>query len=505
MKEKAKNSDKKKNGKKIAIIASSFLVAIANTIALLYIARNLGTEMLGALAFLLSFVGLFAIVGDLGNAFAFQAAVSDGYPFSKCYSRFRKSKVNLTLWLTLISGGMILIYSQYFQPVDVKYLHAAAMIPILCYFASNGLAQIWITGSNIKGKKEAEKVYEGVDAFIKLALIIGVIKIGLLENNEEGVFVLSFIYLLASVGGLLALMNNSRRLKKGDLDKDIDRFFVDVSKKILPYLFFTSLVLNLDKILIWWWWDLADLGLYFGAQRIVIFIGASSAAIGMILGGAVVKFQNDRKVLAESLRLTERYITLLAVPVTAFYIAFSYHLLTQFLGPNFAAAEHAVIILAVSGLFMALTTPSLLYLLQNRSYKYLGTIAALALGINISLGIMLIPSKGIAPDIEWIHGINGAALALLAANALAFFGYRLKVMAEIDFKPHPRIAFHFLGAGILFVTMKFMIWLWEIDIEAKHIFMFAIFAAIVYFFLLYLGGEMLKHDFYRFRDLVNNE
>ncbi len=500
-----KKDGKNKNGKKILLIASSFLVAIFNTVALLYIARNLGTEMLGALAFLLSFVGLFAIVGDMGHSFAFQAAVSDGYPFSKCFSKFKKAKLGLAFVLTLISSGMILIYGSFLSSEDDKFLHVAAMVPMLCYFVSNSIAQIWITGSNIKGKNESEKVYEGFDAFIKLVLIIGVVNLGFLENDQAGVFNLSFIYLLASSVGLMVLINSSRKLRKGDLDEKIDSYFILTSKKILPYLFFTSLILNVDKILIWHWWSLADLGLYFGAQRIVIFIGASSAAIGTILGGAVMKFQNDQKDLVESLRLTERYITLLAVPVTAFYIAFAYHLLTQFLGPSFATAEQPVIILAVSGLFIALSTPSLLYLLQKRDYKYLGTIAAVSLAMNICLGLLLIPGNGIAQDIEWMHGINGAAIALLVSNAIAFFGFRIKVMLDIGFKPHPRIAFHFLASGILFVILKFMIWLWDIDVKTPHIFMFAIFAAIIYFFLLYLGGEMLKYDFYRFKDLVNNE
>ncbi|MCK4757588.1 MAG: polysaccharide biosynthesis C-terminal domain-containing protein [Thermoplasmata archaeon] len=500
-----KPDDKAVNKKKIFLIVSSFLIAIFNTVALLQIARNLGTEMLGALGFVLSFVGLFYFIGDMGNAFAFQTAVDRGFPLSRCYRHFMRTKLKLTLLLVVVSSLLLILFNSYLDDGSSRYLHVAVMIPMVGYFALNSLSGIWITGSVARGRQGAEKTYDFVDALIKVILIIGVINLGFIELGQMGVFTLSFIYLIASMVGLMVLINSTRKMKKAEEDDEIILVFSEISRKILPYMIFTSLMLNIDKLLIWHWWELGDLGLYFGAQRIVIFIGASSAAIGTIVGGAVVKYKGDDKKLAESLTLTERYITLLALPVTTFYIIFAHDLLSQFLGAGFAVAKDAVIILAVSGLFLALSTPPLLYLLRKRAYRFLGTITAMALGLNISLGLLLIPSDMIAPDMGIIHGINGAAIALLVSNAVAFFGYRFKVYSEIGFKPHPRILFHFLASGILFATIKFLIWLFDIEVLWYIILLFAILAAIIYFFLLYLGGEMLKEDFYRFRELVNSE
>ena len=60
-------------------------------------------------------------------------------------------------------------------------------------------------------------------------------------------------------------------------------------------------------------------------------------------------------------------------------------------------------------------------------------------------------------------------------------------------------------SGIMYVVLKFMIWVWDIEVRVPHIFLFAFLGGIIYILLLYLGGEMLKHDFYRFRELVNDE
>ncbi len=494
-----------RKGAKIVLIASSFLIAIFNTMAFLFIARSLGTEMLGALAFILSFIGALAFIGDLGAAFAFQATVDEGFSYTRCYAHFRRTKLILTLLMSIVMGFFLIIYESYLTPIRSTVVIVAAMVPMMGYFISNSLAGIWITGARVKGNQKTEKGFELVDALVKFALVVGIFKLGFLEANQFGTFMLSFIYLIASVMGLILLLFNSRKMKKQKEDDEIILVFTDIARKIMPFMIFTALILNIDKLLVWHWWTLSDLGLYFGAQRIVIFIGASSAAIGTILGGAVAKFQRNRKTLAESLRLTERYITLLAVPVTTFYIAFSFDLPTQFLGEDFGAASDAVMILAVAGLFVALSAPSLLLLLQKRSYGYLGLVAGASLGVNVLLGLILIPTNGFARDMEWINGINGAAIALLCANALAFFGYRMRAMKAIGFKPHPRIIIHFLAAGIMAVVLKFLIWVWDIEIRVSHIFLFAFLGGIIYILLLYLGGEMLKKDFYRFRELVNDE
>ncbi|MCK5038025.1 MAG: polysaccharide biosynthesis C-terminal domain-containing protein [Thermoplasmata archaeon] len=494
-----------RKGAKIWLIIGSFATAIFNTMALLFIARSLGVEMLGALAFLLSFVGSVVFIGDLGSVFALQATVDKGFSYARCYAHFRRTKLILTLLMTIVMGFLLVVYESYLTPVRSTVVIIAAMVPMMGYFVSNSLASIWITGAKVKKDPWVERGFELVDALVKFSLVVCIFKLGFLEANQMGSFMLSFIYLVASVMGLVLILFNSRKMKKQKEDDEIILVFTDISRKIMPFIVFTSLILSIDKILVWHWWTLSDLGLYFGAQRIVIFIGASSAAIGTILGGAVTKFQRNKKTLAESLRLTERYITLLAVPVTTFYIAFSFDLPTQFLGSDFGAASDAVMILAVAGLFVALSTPSLLFLVQKKYYGYLGLVAGVSLGLNIMLGLILIPGDGFISDIEWTNGINGAAIAMLCANALAFFGYRLRAMKAISFIPHPRIIIHFLASGIMYVILKFLIWQWDIQIRVPHIFMFAIFGGIIYILLLYLGGEMLKNDFYRFRDLVNNE
>ena len=58
------------------LVASTILTAVGNTGALLLIAREMGVEILGALGFLLSYIGLFFFVGDLANGLAFSKVLS---------------------------------------------------------------------------------------------------------------------------------------------------------------------------------------------------------------------------------------------------------------------------------------------------------------------------------------------------------------------------------------------------------------------------------------------
>ena len=92
--------------------------AIANTIALLYIARHLGPTILGAFAFVLSFMGLVAFFGDMGYAHAFSKAVEKGHRFSECYSAYRSAKLRLALLLIMVSDGIIMLYQFFLAPDD---------------------------------------------------------------------------------------------------------------------------------------------------------------------------------------------------------------------------------------------------------------------------------------------------------------------------------------------------------------------------------------------------
>ena len=499
--------------KKLFLVSSSFLTAIFNTIALLAIAKNMDITTLGALGFILSFIGMITFIGDMGYTHAFIRALDKGHSFARCYSVYRVAKLRMTFILVGVGAVLIIIWQMVLLNMDPNLgiyqgahpVHPASLALIVGFVASTNTAQIWITGHVARGKKGTQRNFDLIEAAIRMFMIIGMIQIGMTAGGQVDVFALAFVYITASTFGLIFLIFRGKKLKAKKADDEIILDMGDVAAKMVPYAAFACLILHIDKILIWYWHDLRDVGYYFGAQRLVIFVAASSGAIAMILGAALIRFKDDTEKIGNTLRMTERYITLMAVPVTIFYVIFSGDLLSQFLGSGFVVATDTAALLAVAGLFIALASPYLSYMVETDDYYHLGLMTGIAFAVNLGVGIILIPNNLVLSNIDWIHGMNGAGIAALAASITAYVGYRKSVAKVVEFSSNPRILLHLLCGAMMAFVIKFLIWYFEIEVLWYWLFIFAIIGAFIYGVMLYLTGEYLRKDFEKFKELVSED
>ncbi len=494
---------------KPVLVASGILTAIFNTIALLLIAREMGAELLGTLGFLLSFVGLMYFIGDMGNGLAFEKLLANGYKFKDCFKVFTTIKIKLTFQLAIVSGLLIALYSYVLAPEGHTAMHPVSMFIILGYFIMANLAQIWVVGLSVKGREMQAKSYDLIEGLVKVVLIGGIIALAIPGGDQDAIFQLTLIYLLAGTMGMMIIRNNARRLRKGESDDEIILEFHETSRKLLPFIAFTGLVLTLDKVLLWFFTEPADafetLGIYFGAQRITIFIAASAVSIQSLLGGPLGKYieENDTQKISATLRMTERYVSLVVLPVATFYVVFSGVLLNAFLGEDFAGAGIAVSILAGAGFFTAMASPHMTYLLKAGKTREMIAASGLAFGVLLICLLLLLPPL-FSPNLD-IHGINGTAISILLSSMFGYIAIRFFTWKLLDCKPHKRVLAHLFCAGLMVVVINFLIWYFDIIMELKWLFLFALIGTFVYGLGLYLSGEMLKEDYTEFKDLTNSD
>ncbi|MBA3044773.1 MAG: lipopolysaccharide biosynthesis protein [Candidatus Thermoplasmatota archaeon] len=485
------------------MMGASFLTAIFNTVALLLIARKTNPEILGTLGFLLAFMGLFLFVGDLGNGLAFERLLARGFKFQDCFKAFIMAKVKLTVAMGVISGAMIAVYFYLLAPDGYTAVSPVSMALILGYFIMVNLAAIWVVAMKLKKKRTAPN--ELIESLVKAMLVACMFWFLAPVGDQELVFRISFIYLIAATLGMMLVRNNARRLKTGENDEEIELEFQETASKFIPFIAFTALIFNLDKVALWLASDFHTLGLYFGAQRITVFIAAAAISIELLMGEALSRYirQNRTAEISATLRMTERYASLVALPVTAFYVVFSHSLLQAFLGDNFAGAGMAVSLLAGAGLFTALASPHISYMLRADKFRELAIISGL--GFAVFIGVLaLLLSNLILPGAD-IHGMNGTALAMLASSAAIFVSARLIVWKMLDCKPHSRILVHFLCAGVMMAVMQFAIWYFSIELSFVWLISMAALGFFVYVLCLYLTGEMVRRDFHEFKKLTKPE
>lgn len=495
---------------KFVLVASSFLTAIFNTVALLAIARNLEVTTLGALGFALSLVGVISFVGDMGYTHAFLRALDKGHGFARCYGHYRMAKMKLTFVIVGIGALLIIIWHLALMNMDPTLgiyqgahpVHPASLSLVVGYVAVTNMSQIWLTGYLARGGRSIQRSHDIMESSIRLFMILAVINLGFTIGGQVDVFVLAFAYIAASAFGLVFLIFRGKKLRARKAGDEVMLDMDEVAGKMLPFAAFACVLLHIDKIIIWYFHGLDDVGYYFAAQRIVIFVAASSGAIALILGGALVRLKDDCQRLGDCLGMTERYITLMAIPVTIFYVMFAGDILGQFLGGNFARGADSAALLAVSGFFVALAAPLVSYMLEIDDFKSLARNTGTALAVNAIVAIALVPDSFILPGVRWLHGINGAGFAALAASLVAYVGYRRSVTARVPFRSNPRVLLHILSGATMAFAARFLIWYFEIEILWYWIFIFAALCAFLYGVMLYLTGEFLRRDFNTFKELV---
>lgn len=485
--------------------ASAFASAIANTIALLLIARHMGPEILGALGFILAFMGTVCFVGDMGNTLAFTRAVEEGHEFRDCYSVFLREKVKLTIALGVASGVMIGIYVYLLAPESHQPFHPVSLFIIMGYFLMANMAQTWVVSLGLRKRVKESKTYEIFEALGKVVAVAGLIWIGTTTGDQTILFQLAFVYLLAATLGLLVVRNAARHYKTREVSDEVSLAFAETSGKLLPFVMFSVLLVNIDMIILWHFADYHDLGYYFGAQRITVFIGASSIGIQAMISVSISEHlrRKDTGSVSETLRLLERYILLVALPVAAFYVLFSKDILVAFLGTEYVVASNVVSIMAVAGLFTALSSPHVLYLVKDGKYKMLAAASGAAFITLVCSLLLLVPEDIILPGVA-VHGMNGAAISMLAASIVAFAGYRICTARTIDCRPHRSILTHLLCAGVMVASLKFVAWYFSLSFTWYWIIVFAFLGALIYGISLYLVGEFIEEDYKRFMRLTGD-
>lgn len=494
---------------KAVVMAGTVLTAFFNTLALLLIAREMGADILGSLGLMLSFVGLFYVLGDMANGLAFSKVLDKGFDFRECYSAYLLAKLKFTVLFAVASSTMIIAYMYLLAPDFYTPLHPMSMFVIMGYFILANVAQIYVVSLAAKGKESASRSYEFLEAVGKVFVVLAILMVGLGQQGQNTVQALAAMYLVSAILGLMIVRNNARYFRRGPVSDEIVLEFSDAARQILPYFALGAIILNLDKVLLWYFSEpvsaLQTVGVYFGAQRITIFIAASAIAIQGLIGGAIADHlkKGNKEAVAGILRMTERYITLVGLPIAAFYVYLSGDFLNAFLGEEFAGAGLVVSMLALAGLFTALASPHIAYLLKDDKYMPLNVSIGLGFMMFIIILGLFLPDN-FMPFTLGLTKMEITAVAILVASIVGFIMLRMFTAMRLGCKPHPRILAHIMCTGVMIATINFVLWYFDIQAEIQKVLISAAIGFVIYFLCIYLAGEFYRKDYAEFKELTKD-
>ena len=136
-------------------------------ISLFFVSRYMGPEAIGIIASILSFINLFAILGDFGFSSAHVKRVSEGMHFGKCNGTYFLVKTIITISIGIFSflTFLFLQHKTKNSYLDPKYINVFYILFISTLFA-NLIAPVRITF-----QAKVEKAKEVIPQFIQKIIL----------------------------------------------------------------------------------------------------------------------------------------------------------------------------------------------------------------------------------------------------------------------------------------------------------------------------------------------
>ena len=487
--------------RKIALLfGAENINAIIGWIALLFVARKMGAEVLGEFSYAMSLVGGFTFLAFFGFRMAHVKRISEGLDLGKCIGTFLSIRLFLISFMLFVFASFYWIWTvlleKEFYDIKTPYLLLFILIYYIIFLA------IGVVRATFSGLEQSARVaipnIVGTTArsllFICTAFL-GWGVIWLAASELIGILIISIISLWYF-----------RDYPISKPDKETFNSYKLFAFPVAAASIFGVLKQYLDKIFIGVFWAATDVGLYFGVQRIAIFIGTMALAIEEMLLPSVSKLhsKSENKEIKSLIYDTERYVAMVCIPIVAMTVVWSSEIIEVFISREFLPATRILQLLALAALIRVVNRPWSIALRGSDRPDLTSMINIFSSVINIMLMIILVPKEIPHLGLSNLPGLGGegAALALLISELILSISLRIMCYSYLELKPQ----MHFFAQ--IFFAIIVGLGMWQIQMAVSvdrwyELFLFSALGGFLYVFVLAAAGAFTKKDFQFFWNVMN--
>jgi O-antigen/teichoic acid export membrane protein len=262
--------------------------------------------------------------------------------------------------------------------------------------------------------------------------------------------------------------------------------------------------LNVDKIMIGYFWTSTEVGYYFSIQQILMMITILHTAISIVLFPTISEYHstNNFNKINQTAQIAKRYISMVMIPPIVVILLYANPIINIILNSSFLPAASVLIVLTIYSLVIGFTVP---YSSLINGLNKPGIAAKIGFAIcitNIILNYLFIPRNGLLSPIG-INGPTGAAVATLLSGLVGFFGLGLAARRLTAIKILQNYTLYHISAGfIMGITLYFIGFIIPIT-RWYHIISVAGIGLGVYIIVLVLVKEFKKNDLHFFLDILH--
>lgn len=395
--------------KSLLYLVSSLTASALSFIGLFFITRLLGADIYGQLTWALALMTVINSLSDMGFGSAHIKMVSEGRDPGDCISTYATVQIILIVGMVGATLLGLLTWQVVFQG-NLSSEMLSVVLVLLLYYVLFDITNFAMVVFNAKMETAKSQLIYLVHPLVRVPLI------ALLCLGTATAVDLAYAYLaggaVATIVTFILLRRQHIAWKRPTQFRPYMRFAASMALIILV----GALSINVDKLL---------LGV-FTTDREVAYYSSSQAFLGIfaIVGTALstLAFPRFSQSYAEGdiasinavTRQAERYLAIVAVPVTLLVVIFPSEVAGLILGKTFFAAGGAMRLLAIS---MFLTLYAQIYSAQllaaNRPIVS-ARITVVGFIVNLTLLIALVPSSLLGIPLLGLSS-TGAAIANVAA------------------------------------------------------------------------------------------
>jgi O-antigen/teichoic acid export membrane protein len=525
------------------IMVSQAVSAVLGMLAITVVSKIWGgyaPSVMGVIWFGMAFVGTFSFITNMGFDATHIKKVSEGKDVATCMGTFISIKLLLVgILITTVVGGIALwkfaLGKEFYDSTTETVIYI-----FLGYHVFFALSQIGVTTFNSRKKNVKSQISLLMEPIVRAILVTAVALAGitgavvtfngnLMAVNLEPRYAwpqfaeplreflaahaigsMAMAYMLGAFATFCMAFFLLRKYPVGRPTREYMKMYLLFATPLMIPIIFTLVTANIDKVLLGYFWTAVEVGYYSSVYRISTMMLMVSGAIGIVVFPTISaiharKWMDRRKKrgqIADVVRKSERYVSIIMIPVLALIIMFTVPIIDIILNSSFRPAAWSFRVLVIYAYVYTLGVPySYLIVGMNRPGQNAKVVIMMGM-VNVILNLLLIPRDGILSGLG-VSGIEGAACAALISAFVMLAGlhyYSKNIIRKKLFQA--RIFLH-IGAGAVMGLVMWGLGTFFDAIHWYHLGGIFIMGLGVYLGLLWAIGEFTKADMDFFLDTIN--
>ena len=455
------------------------------------VARIVGPNVLGTVAFGLAFVSIFLFISDLGLSSAHMKLISEGQDEANCIATFARLKLFLTGLFILVV--LSVFFSQKYL-FNVKFESKEHEYVIFIYLIIIAISQLlYIATSTFAAKTEQAK--QDLPNFLQtlayqilrvIVVLLGFRAIGLSLANLGAVLLVIPVYYL--------LFKN---YKIGKFDKVLARKYLTISIPVFVVLIAQTVVYSTDRVILQYLTNSEEVGYYaagFGISQFIRIIESSAGILFFPLFSKNIA-ENEFDSLNKSVNKYERFTLAFIFPAVIFIAICSDLVVSLSLGHKFIQTIPILSLITLSMFVSVINLPYINIISGKGLFRLSATIYVITAVIFVGFAFLFV-----SPSVLNMKGI-GVAFSLLLTNIIlgvVFMIYVRRKQTEVKILQGKYLLIY----GVIFLLFGYFVYnflifglVWKI--------VFSVLYFISYFLISYSLKIVKKDDWFMVLEITN--